>query len=81
MIAFRMGNTLLMFVDKYYKYNGEQEIQDKWLTIGGCESAWLADLVTAFILENTAELFEETVYDGIYRDDGPSDSRWSQIKC
>jgi hypothetical protein len=34
------------------------------------ESAWLADLVAAFILENTAQFFEEAVYDGIYRDDG-----------
>jgi hypothetical protein len=40
------------------------------LTIGGYESAWLADLVTAFVLlENMAELFDQTVYDGIYRDD------------
>jgi hypothetical protein len=40
------------------------------LTIGGYESAWLADLVAAFVLENTAELFDETIYDRIYRDDG-----------
>jgi hypothetical protein len=39
-------------------------------TIGGYESAWLADLVAAFVLENTTELFEKTPYDGIYRDDG-----------
>jgi hypothetical protein len=62
-IVFGMGNTLLMFVDKYYEYDGEQEIQDKWLTIGGYKSAWLANLVTAFVLENTAELFDETIYD------------------
>jgi hypothetical protein len=35
MIAFGMGNTLLTFVDKYYAYDGEREIQDKGLTIGG----------------------------------------------
>jgi hypothetical protein len=41
------------------------------LTIGNYESAWLADLpvVAAFVLENTAELFDETVYNRIYRDD------------
>jgi hypothetical protein len=39
MIAFGMGNTLLTFVDKYYKYDGEQDIQDKGLMIGGYESA------------------------------------------
>jgi hypothetical protein len=38
------------------------------LTIGSPKSAWLADLVAAFVLENTTtELFNETVYDGIYR--------------
>jgi hypothetical protein len=70
MIAFGMGNTLLTFVDRYYEYDGERDIRDKGLTIGGYESAWLADLVAAFVLENTTELFNETVYDGIYRDDG-----------
>ena len=70
MIAFGMGNTLLTFVDKYYEYDGEREIQDKGLTIGGYESAWLADLVAAFVLENSEDLFEGAVYDGIYRDDG-----------
>jgi hypothetical protein len=40
------------------------------LTIGGYESAWLADLVAAFVLENCEDLFEEAIYDGIYRDDG-----------
>jgi hypothetical protein len=35
MIAFGMGNTLLTFVDKYYKYDSKIEIQDKGLTIGG----------------------------------------------
>jgi hypothetical protein len=56
MIAFGMGNTLLTFVDKYYEYDGERNIRDKGLTIGGYESAWLADLVAAFILENTTNL-------------------------
>jgi hypothetical protein len=70
MKAFGMGNTLLMFINKCYKYDGKQDIQDKGLMIGSYESAWLADLVTAFILENTAELFDETINDRIYRDDG-----------
>jgi hypothetical protein len=39
------------------------------LTIGGYKPAWLADLVAAFELENTTDLFDETIYDGIYRDD------------
>jgi hypothetical protein len=47
MIAFRMGNTLLTFVDQYYEYDGECDIRDKGLTIGGYESAWLADLASS----------------------------------
>ena len=40
------------------------------LTIGGYESAWLANLVAAYIFEKAAELFNETsCYHGIYRDD------------
>jgi hypothetical protein len=62
MIAFGMGNTMLTF--------GECDIRDKGLTIGGYESACLADLVAVFVLDNTTELFNETTYDRIYRDDG-----------
>jgi hypothetical protein len=40
------------------------------LTIGGYESAWLANLVAAFVLKNCKDLFKDAVYDGIYRDDG-----------
>ena len=64
MIALGMGNTLLTFIDK------EREIQDKGLTIGGYKLAWLANLVAAFVLENCKDLFEDAVYNGIYRDDG-----------
>ena len=42
----------------------------KGLTIGGYESAFLADLVAAFILENSQDLFENSIYSKIYRDDG-----------
>jgi hypothetical protein len=48
MIAFGMGNTLLTFIDKYYEYDGECEIKDKGLAIGGYKSAWLA-----FVLRTT----------------------------
>jgi hypothetical protein len=40
------------------------------LTIGGYESAWLADLVGAYLLDNTQHLFQETLFHGFYRDDG-----------
>ena len=65
-----MGNTLITYRDKYYEYDGDQEISNKCLTIGGYESAWLADLVAAFILEETKSQFTDTKYYGIYRDDG-----------
>jgi hypothetical protein len=35
----------------------------KGLPIGGYGSAWLADLVAAFVLKNTAQFFNEAVYD------------------
>ena len=65
-----MGSTLITFMDKYYEYDGDKVINDKGLTIGGYESAWLADLAGAFLLENTQEAFEQTNYHGLYRDDG-----------
>jgi hypothetical protein len=38
-----------------------------WLTIGGYESAWLADLAKAFLLETIDQnVFDETKYFGIY---------------
>jgi hypothetical protein len=63
------GYTLLTFVDKYTysEYNGEREIQDKGLIIGGYESAWLDNLVEDFVLENCKDLSDDAVYDGIYR--------------
>jgi hypothetical protein len=30
-----MGNTLLTFVDKYYEYGGDLDLEDRGLTIGG----------------------------------------------
>jgi hypothetical protein len=33
--------ALLTFVEKYYEYGGELDIEDRGLTIGGYESAWL----------------------------------------
>jgi hypothetical protein len=50
MIAFGIGNTLLPFISKY---NSEQEIRDKDLTIGGYdESSWLADLAASSSLHS-----------------------------
>lgn len=72
MIRFGMANTMVTFNGKYYEYGGT-EVESKGLTIGGYESAFLADLVAAFILENLEDLFqndEGQTYSKIYRDDG-----------
>ena len=65
-----MSSTLLTFMDEYYEYDGDLDPEEKGLTIGGYESAWLADLVGAFVLEKTKKSFKNTRYHGLYRDDG-----------
>jgi hypothetical protein len=70
MIKFGMGNTLLTFVDKYYEYGGNLDVKDRGLTIGGYESAWLANLCMAYVTDNSRDILDELVYAGIYRDDG-----------
>ena len=60
LIKFGMNNTLLTFVDKYYEYGETTDPEEKALTIGGYESAWLADLVAAYILCNLEDLFTGT---------------------
>ena len=63
--------TQVTFGGKYYEYGGS-DVESKGLTIGGYESAFLVDLVAAFIL-NLEEMFhsdEGSTYSKIYRDDG-----------
>ena len=63
--------TQVTFGGKYYEYGGS-DVESKGLTIGGYESAFLADLVADFIL-NLEEMFhsdEGSTYSKIYRDDG-----------
>jgi hypothetical protein len=70
-IKFGMSNTIITFVDRYYMYDGDLEIEDRGLTIGGYESAWLADLAIAYIVEKAQEETMATLkHFGIYRDDG-----------
>ena len=45
--------------------NGEQ----RGLTISAYKSTWRADLVAAYFLKQTEELFKDFIYHGIYRDD------------
>ena len=56
MIKFGMANTLVTFQGQYWEYGGKCDVEEKGLTIGGFESAWLADLVAAYILENAVDL-------------------------
>jgi hypothetical protein len=45
-----MSNILITtFEDKHFEYDGEKNTDGKDLTIGGYESAWLADLVAAYV--------------------------------
>jgi hypothetical protein len=71
LIKFGMNTTLIQFCRVYYLYNGDKEVEDKGLTIGGYESAWLADLAMAFILEMMdQDVLDKTKFFGIYHDDG-----------
>jgi hypothetical protein len=63
-----MLQSIHIFQDQYYIYDGDQSLDEKGLTIGGYESAWLADLV--YILEQVDEKFSDTRFFGMYRDDG-----------
>ena len=72
MIRFAMGHTLITFRGKYFEYRSDEDLDSKGLTIGGFESAWLADLVACFLLEKCSDAFEPWLvkYYGIYMDDG-----------
>ena len=50
MIKFGMSSTLITFID------GNLEVEQKGLTIGGYESAWLVDLAIAYFLEGISPL-------------------------
>jgi hypothetical protein len=76
LLKFSMETNILTFKGKYYEYGGKTTI--KGLNIGGFESAWLADLVAAYLLDISSDLFEESLYNKIYRDDGIM--VWKNIK-
>jgi len=67
LIQFGMSTTLIQFCGVYYLYDGDREVEDKGLTIGGYKSAWLADLAMAFLLETMDQrVLDETKYFCIY---------------
>ena len=62
-VRFGMTNTFIQFKDQYWLYGGNRPVNEKGLiTIGGFESAGFADLVAAYILEQTEELFQNFLY-------------------
>ena len=70
-LKFGMGATLISYQDRFYLYDGDKPIEEKGLTIGGYESAWLADLAMSYLLETVDDgIIDQLKYFGIYRDDG-----------
>ena len=66
-----MSSTLITFQDKYFKYKGHSRDPDnQGLAINKYKSASLANLVASYILEKYLKEFKNTLYHGIYRDDG-----------
>ena len=71
MLKFNMSNCLINFGPEYFQYGKEKDPLKRVLTIGGFDSAWLADLVACYILEETEPTWENKfAYFKIYRDGG-----------
>jgi hypothetical protein len=65
-----MGNTIVSFRDTYYEYGVDPDPDHRGLTIGGFESAFLADLEATYIFDKLKHLLERHVhFIGTYRDD------------
>jgi hypothetical protein len=65
-----MGNTIVSFLDKYYKYGVDPDPDKRGLNIGGFESAFLADLEASYIFDKLRFIWERHVrFLGTYRND------------
>ena len=81
MLKFSMANCLIHFGADYFQYGKEEDFLKRVLTIGGYDSAWLADLVACYILEMTEPIWKtEFAYFKIYRDDGCALARNTTVK-
>ena len=69
LVTFGMNNTFVSFGGQYWLYYEFLPVEEKGLTIGGYESAFFTDLVAAYILENSQDIFHDSDYFKIYRDD------------
>ena len=71
LIAHALEGQYFTFHDKYYRYGGQHAMDSPSLSIGGYESAWLADLVASYFFDALEDRFVNIMqYWGIYRDDG-----------
>ena len=52
-IQLGIGNIIISFFDKYYTYYGTKDINKKGFTMGRFNFVWIADLVVAYLLEDT----------------------------
>jgi hypothetical protein len=65
-----MGNTIVSFRDKFYEYGVDPNPDHQGLTIGGFESAFLADLEASYIFDKLSYILERHVqFVGTYRND------------
>ena len=65
MIEHSMRGQFFKFHDKYYHYSGQHVMDSPSLTIGGYESAWLADLTASYLFDATESHFIGMHYKGI----------------
>jgi hypothetical protein len=65
-----MGNTIISFLDKYYKYGVDPDPDRRGLTIWSFESAFLANLEASYIFDKLRRIWERHVrFLGTYCDD------------
>jgi hypothetical protein len=58
-LKFSMGNTVVSFREKYYKYVVDPNSDRRGLTIGGFKSAFLANLEATYIFKKLHHLLEQ----------------------
>ena len=70
MLKFSMSNCLIHFGEGYFQCRTEKDPLKRVLSIGGFDSAWLADLDACYILERTEPVWKDQfAYFKIYCDD------------
>jgi hypothetical protein len=60
-LKFSVGNMIVSFLDKYYKYKVDPNPDKKGLTIGGFESAFLAELKASYIFNKLKHIWVKHV--------------------